>query len=149
LLGASVFALLAATAILVTAGRAMRVYNNPPAAAPAPAPTPDSYPMSRNQWRAEVEAELERMKLAIAEGIERVDRAEKRIRKSVTGARKLVRENGLEHSGLEAEYDELRLDDGEPSQAVELPPLPASVEPGRRIRFPGVSQAFLERMGSS
>lgn len=51
--------------------------------------------------------------LATAEGIERVDRAERRIRSTVQRARKELAGFGYESPGLEAEATELRLvDDG-------------------------------------
>lgn len=87
-----------------------------------------------------------RLRLAIAEGIERVDRAEKRVQKTVSSARKLVRENGLEHAGLEAEYSELLERDGEASPAVELPALPEPVVDDRPTGIPGISRAELNRI---
>ncbi|MEE8492520.1 MAG: hypothetical protein V3S25_00635 [Nitrospirales bacterium] len=81
--------------------------------------------------------EVERLKFAIAEGIERTDRAEKRIRKSVSSARRLVTESGLEHPGLEAEDEEIRARDGE--GILPLSPLPTGLEESRTIRIPGGS----------
>ena len=49
--------------------------------------------------------------LATAEGIERVDRAERRIRSTVQRARKELAEHGYESDGLEAESKEIRLVD--------------------------------------
>ena len=65
-------------------------------------------------------AEHKDMKLAIAEGIERVDRAERRIKDTVRRARKKLADSGLVDDGLEAEEQELRLLDGEPSEGVEV-----------------------------
>jgi len=83
----------------------------------------------------EINARIDSLKLAVADGIERVARAENRISKTVTSARRLVRENGLEHAGIEAEFEELQPANGE---AVEpLPPLPEQVGETRTIRVPG------------
>lgn len=49
---------------------------------------------------------------AVAEGIERTERAERRIQQTVKRARKELKEAGLEDPGLEAEHDQLRHTDG-------------------------------------
>lgn len=66
--------------------------------------------------------------LAVDVGIKDVKRAEKRVAKTVQGARRLVRESGLEHPGLEAEAAELRDRDGEASDDEELPTVQPGVE---------------------
>jgi len=73
--------------------------------------------------------------LAVDEGIKRVDRAENRVQKTVTSARRLIREAGLEHAGIEAEFAELHPSDGEGIEP--LPPMPELVEDARTIRIPG------------
>jgi len=82
--------------------------------------------------------------IALDEGIKGYKRAENRIQKTVVSARRLIRENGLEHAGIEAEYEELRERDGEASPEPELPPLLAPVEEHQETGIPGVSQAELE-----
>lgn len=69
----------------------------------------------------ELTKELNSMKLAISEGIERVDRAERRIKSTVARARKELAERGLTDDGLEAENYELQLLDGAGSETKELP----------------------------
>jgi len=96
--------------------------------------------------RDELERRIDQLTQAVAEGIERVDRAEKRIRKSVTSARKLVRENGLEHPAIEAEYEELRERDAEPIEGGELQLVPEPVEEDRKTGIPGLSPATLAAM---
>jgi len=84
---------------------------------------------------ADVNARVDRLTLAVSDGIERVHRAESRVAKTVTSARRVVREAGLEHAGIEAEYDQLRAGDAE---AIEpLPPMSEEVESTRIVRFPG------------
>jgi len=52
---------------------------------------------------------------AVSEGIERTDRAERRIRNAIQRARKELASRGFDDPGLEAEAHELRLVDGEGS----------------------------------
>jgi len=73
-------------------------------------------------------AEIQELRLAVAEGITNVRRAEKRVAKTVQGARRLVRESGLEHPGLEAEAEELRERDEPPGEEDELPTVQADME---------------------
>jgi len=82
-----------------------------------------------------IQADLDRLTLAVSEGIARTDRSEKRIQKTVTSARRLVRENGLEHAGIEAEFAELQPPDAEGSEP--LPALPEEMAVTRTIRIPG------------
>lgn len=67
--------------------------------------------------------------IAVSEGIERVDRAERRIGATVQRARKELKKLGLEDPGLEAEAHELRVLDGEGSGDGGVPELPEGVEP--------------------
>jgi len=80
---------------------------------------------------------IDNLTLAVDEGIRRVDRAESRIQKTVTSARKLVRENGLAHAGIEAEFEELQPPDEERNVAVQA--LSAHMDPTRIVRVPGGS----------
>jgi len=82
-----------------------------------------------------LEARLDKLTLAVSDGIERVHRAESRIQKTVSAARRLVREAGLEHAGIEAEYEELRPADAEGVEP--LPAVPEQVAETRTIRIPG------------
>ena len=81
------------------------------------------------------QAEIEILRIAISEGIARVDRHEKRVQKTVTSARRLVRDSGVEHAGIEAEYAELEPANAEPIQP--LPAMPEEVETTRVVRIPG------------
>jgi len=82
-------------------------------------------------------AEIESLKFAIAEGIERTDRAEKRVQKTVAGARRQLSEAGIDNAPLAAEAAELRSRDEEGSDHRELPPVLEGVGATRRIRIPG------------
>jgi len=64
---------------------------------------------------------------AVSEGIERTDRAERRIRNAIQRARKELGKLGYEDPGLEAEASELRLVNGEGSGDGGLPVVPEEV----------------------
>jgi len=59
------------------------------------------------------ERRVKELTFAVAEGIERVARHERRIHATVKRARKELADHGFESAGLEAEATELRLVDGE------------------------------------
>jgi len=84
---------------------------------------------------------------AVAEGIERTERAERRIQQTVKRARKELKEAGLEDPGLEAESEQLRRSDGGRSLEDGLRPVPSGVvaaEPeASSVR--GVSVEVLQR----
>lgn len=86
------------------------------------------------------DARLNHLTLAVAEGIQHVERAENRIRATVRRAREELLDAGFEPSpGLEAEARELRLVDGEGSARRELPAVRAEVEDdGELVAIPGV-----------
>jgi len=85
--------------------------------------------------------------IAVAEGIERVERYERRIKNTVRRAQKELAEQGFTHDGLEAEGEELHLVDGEGGNGERLPPVPGSVDEAESApsSIPGVSQAILFR----
>jgi len=78
---------------------------------------------------------------AIAEGIERTDRAERRIRNAIQRARKELGKLGYEDPGLEAEASELRILDGDGSGDGRVPVVPEEVEAvgGEASSIKGVS----------
>jgi len=61
---------------------------------------------------------------AVSEGIERTDRAERRIRNAIQRARKELASRGFDDPGLEAEAHELRIVDGEGSGDGGVPTVP-------------------------
>lgn len=85
--------------------------------------------------------------LAVSEGIERVDRSERRVRAVVRSARKELAAEGFEHPGLEAENRELQLVDGGGSSEGEVPTLPEEVAAagGDGSSIAGVSAEALRR----
>jgi len=96
----------------------------------------------------DLEMKMKNLTIATAEGIERVERYERRINATVQRARKELASQGLESSSLEAENTELRIVDGGRSEESEVSTLPAGVEPP--IEAPssvkGVSAATLARV---
>lgn len=71
----------------------------------------------------DLDRRLVQITLAVAEGIERVDRAERRIRSTVKRARAELAAEGYESDGLEAENAEIRLLDADRSGGDGVPPL--------------------------
>ncbi len=79
--------------------------------------------------------------IALAEGIERVDRSERRVKATVARARKELEAHGLADPGVEAEAEQLRLVDAARGDDRGMHTLPASVEPdiAPPSGFPGIS----------
>jgi len=131
LLAVAILALVSFTGSIVYVARAVVSYRNEPGpSAPHPEPTERVY-----REVTEMKGEIERMKFAVSEGIARVDRSEKRIQKTVTSARRQLREAGLEHAGIEAEHAELQSSNANGSEP--LPIVPKQVGPTRTLRVPG------------
>ena len=84
--------------------------------------------------------------VAVSEGITGYKRHEKRVQKTVAGARKLLRDVGIEHAGLEAENDEIREFDEAGSEDEQLRLMPAQVADRGRTGIPGVSHEDLDRL---
>ena len=76
----------------------------------------------------EVTRRLDETRLAVSEGIERVDRAERRIKATVKRARSELASRGFQDDGLDAENFELQLLDGDGSEPSELPAVHETVE---------------------
>lgn len=76
-----------------------------------------------------LEEKVREQTLAIAEGIERVDRAERRVRSTVGRARKRMEELGYVDDTLEAEAEGLREIDGEGSPPERVQPVREDVAP--------------------
>ncbi len=130
----------------------------------APAPGPSSVQIDRimtdvlGRLTGKVE-ELERagetyelkfkhLGLAVSEGIERVDRSERRIYATIKRARKELKKLGYEDPGLEAENTQLRLVDGEGGSEGGMPvvqgQMDGAADPPSSSR--GVSAATLSRV---
>lgn len=71
---------------------------------------------------------MERLTKAVAEGIEHVDRNEKRVRGIITGAQRRFEAEGYADPGVEAEADTLPVSDAEVSTGEGLSALPDDVE---------------------
>jgi len=115
----------------VVATRAVVLYTKEPSGTVAEAPAPSVQP----QELAELRNRMELLSEAVAEGITKVSRNENRIQKTVTSAHRRIREAGLEHAGIEAEFDELIEADAEEDQP--LPLVPQGVAEVRTLRVPG------------
>jgi len=135
LLAAVVLALLTVAISLGFVRRAVVLHMNRPTPPEPDRVTTNDLAMMNSRFHAEVES----LRFAIAEGIERTDRAEKRVQKTIAGSRRLLRESGLEDPKLEAEASQLHERDEDRSPRRELPPVPKGVAQARRIRIPGGS----------
>ena len=91
-------------------------------------------------WKADIN-------LAVAEGIQNVGRAEKRIQATIRRAKEQLEEHGMESAGLEAEYRDLQSVHGNGSDQIELPEVPPSVADcgDRFAAFPGTWDGSLNQ----
>jgi len=96
----------------------------------------------------DIEDRVREYVIALAEGIERVDRSERRVKATVNRARKELEASGLVDPGVEAEAEELRLVDvARGSKRGMFPvsePVAAGADPPSSI--PGVSAAQLRTL---
>jgi len=91
--------------------------------------------------------QIKDLTFAVSEGIERTDRAERRVRGVIQRARKELGSRGYEDPGLEAEAYELRAVDGDGGKDGGVPPVSeevAEVEP-EASSIPGVSAEQLRK----
>jgi len=92
---------------------------------------------------------IDDLTLAIDVGIKEVNRVRSRVEKTVTSARRAVRETGIEHAGIEVEYEELLDGDeshGEGERVPEVLPVLASPDIEYRTGIPGLNSRTLEAM---
>ena len=85
----------------------------------------------------QITTQIKDLTFAVSEGIERTDRAERRVRGVIQRARKELGKLGYEDPGLEAEATELRIVDGDggtdggvptvPKEVAEVEPAPSSI----------------------
>jgi len=71
---------------------------------------------------------IDDLTLAVKEGVNNVQRSERRIRSVVRSAQKELAEHGFEHAGVEAEAGELHGVDGGNSEPEPVPEVPVDVE---------------------
>ncbi len=89
---------------------------------------------------------LERLTLAMAEGIEKVERKERRIDAVVGRAKKELRDHGFESPSINAEAESIRVADGNGSGESRVPEVPEAVEYHPEVSsIPGVTPAQLRR----
>ena len=140
-----IMALVALTGSLLYVARAL------PPSVSTPEPVPDRF-VTPSMLQEVVQlaeknaAQINDLTLAVSDGIQRSDRAEKRVQKTISAARRLVRENGLEHAGLDAEHEELLERDDGPSDAREVPPVFQEVAPLPPTGIPGMNPEELQRI---
>jgi len=118
------------------------------------APTPGDRVANLEELASAQERELEQLTqkikdltFAVSEGIERTDRAERRIRNAIQRARKELAARGFDDPGLEAEAHELRVVDGDGGGDGGLPAVSEEVATvdGAASSIKGVSADLLRR----
>jgi len=95
----------------------------------------------------QITTQIKDLTFAVSEGIERTDRAERRVRGVIQRARKELGARGYEDPGLEAEAYELRAVDGDRGKDGGVPTVPeevAAVEPAPSS-IKGVSADLLRK----
>ena len=75
----------------------------------------------------QITTQIKDLTFAVSEGIERTDRAERRVRGVIQRARKELEARGYEDPGLEAEAHELRVVDGDGGKGDGVPAVPKEV----------------------
>ena len=132
------------------AGRIDRMESHTtPAVAPEDIEAIHEIEANYGQWRDRLDGFDDRIKElvhAVAEGIERTARAERRVKSVVRRARKELAESGLQDPALEAEDTELRLLDGAGGDSGGVPPMLDAVEAAPQASsIPGVTLEALRR----
>jgi len=91
---------------------------------------------------------IQHLTFGVEEGIQRTDRAERRIHATIKRARKELADHGYESPGLEVEATELHLVDGGGGPSGTVPAMPEGVEPlhEEASSIKGVSAEKLRRV---
>ena len=95
-----------------------------------------------------LEARMNELTGAVAEGVQRVQRSESRIRSIVQGARRELQEHGFEHPGVEAEAEQLQLVNESDREQEQVPAVQESVADDSQLpsSVPGISLAQMRRI---
>ena len=95
----------------------------------------------------QITTQIKDLTFAVSEGIERTDRAERRIRNAIQRARKELASRGFDDPGLEAEAHELRIVDGDGGKDGGLPAVSEEVAAvgGEASSIKGVSAEILRK----
>ncbi len=83
--------------------------------------------VAQDSQLSELQTKIKDLLFAVETGVERVDRAERRVRGVIQRARKELGARGYEDPGLEAEAYELRAVDGDGGKDGGVPPVPEEV----------------------
>ncbi len=97
-----------------------------------------------------LERKMAQLTIAVAEGIERVDRAESRVQTTLRSAQAKFAAGGYEHAGVLAEIDNLPDDDGAGSEGAQLQLVPENLAPAVEgdapSGIPGMTLAQVEQI---
>lgn len=136
-------ALVGVTIALLALARVFHLhFNQDLAPQAAPEPVPDRLVTD------DLQRQIDRLTLAVSDGIERVARAESRVSKTVTSARRLLKDSGLEHAGIEAEAEEIRGRDESPSEETPVQGVLPILADDRPSGVPGMTNDHLARLQS-
>ena len=119
---------LAATAFLVARVVLHNNQQNQPPDIPAEAAL-EVLRASLKALELQTDASIERLTLAVAEGIDHVDRNEKRVRGIVTGAKRRFAAEGYVDAGVDAEFETLPESDVQASETQGMLPLHENMAP--------------------
>jgi len=89
---------------------------------------------------------IDDLTLAVKEGVNNVQRSERRVRAVVTSARRELADAGFEHPGLEAEHSQLREVDGEGGGEEQVPAVPEVVEQPRQNQHSVIAGVTVQQM---
>lgn len=92
----------------------------------------------------EMAKRIDDLTLAVSEGVNNVQRSERRVRAVVRSAKKELADAGFEHTGLEAEDSELREVDGSERDAEPLREVQESLALTEDSAIPGVTVRQLQ-----
>lgn len=145
LLAVGVIALVALTYIVFGATRALLLYIDRPPPSEHTQETEERLLWLEGIAKG-IDARFETLTQAVADGISHTKRAEKRVQKTVTSARRLIRESGLEHAAIDAEFEELHDGDEGGSAPEELPAVQEVLEFDGPSGIPGLSRSELATM---
>jgi len=103
--------------------------------------------VAQDSQLSDVQTKIKDLTFAVSEGIERTDRAERRVRGVIQRARKELGKLGYEDPGLEAEAHELHVVDGDGGKDGGVPVVPKEVAAvgGEASSIKGVSAELLRK----
>lgn len=94
---------------------------------------------------ARIDSQMADLLQAVAQGIQHVERSERRVKSTLQRTRQKLRENGMEDAAVEAEFSELRDVDGGGSEPEPMPAVSTEMGNGAYSSVEGVTSEQLMR----